>query len=261
MTDFISRAKRGYPYKLLGGGLILVAWQLLSMKYPAVMFPSPASTWDALRALVASAELQTNLVISFQRQVTGLGLGVALGILTGVLSGLGRALEYTLQPLVNSLMTIPAIVFVVMAMVWFGMGSLMVVFLIALLVYPVMHINTVEGFKSIDKSLLEMARVYEVPGFVKVTKIYLPGLVRSLVAGFSLATASSVRLTVMAELLGAREGIGQRIAISRAYLETEKLFAWVLVLVVIVVSLDWLLIRPVNAFAARWQGNDGHKSA
>ncbi len=46
--------------------------------------------------------------------------------------------------------------------------------------------------------------------------------------------------------------MGQRIAISRAYLETEQLFAWVLVLLLIMISLEWLLIRPLNNMANRW---------
>jgi NitT/TauT family transport system permease protein len=93
------------------------------------------------------------------------------------------------------------------------------------------------------------------PGIIKVKKIYLPGLTYSVVAGFSLATASSVRLTVMAELLGAREGIGQKIAISRAYLQIDNLFAWVLVLILIIVLLEWFIIRPLNKFSARWKEN------
>lgn len=60
----------------------------------------------------------------------------------------------------------------------------------------------------------------------------------------------------MAELLGAREGMGQKIAISRSYLQTDHLFAWVLVLIFIVFALDWLFIRPVNRLANRWKVPD-----
>ena len=157
-----------------------------------------------------------------------------------------------MAPLVNALITIPAVIFVVMAMVWFGMGTTMAVFLVALLVFPIMHINTVEGFKSIDPNYLQMARVFRVPTLVRFKKIYLPGVMHSLLAGISLSTATSIRLTIMAELLGAQDGMGQRIAISRAYLETEQLFAWVLVLLLIMISLEWLLIRPLNNMANRW---------
>ena len=83
-------------------------------------------------------------------------------------------------------------------------------------------------------------------------KNLLPGILHSF-CGISLSVATSIRLTIMAELLGAQDGMGQRIAISRAYLQTDQLFAWVLVLIFIVFALDWLLIRPVNRMANRWK--------
>ncbi|MGI6412778.1 MAG: ABC transporter permease [Syntrophomonadaceae bacterium] len=253
MPNSTSKNSSEYLYIFLGVLAIIAGWQLISLFYSPVLVPSPLRTIESFWNIWNNGELAANLAISFQRQVTGLGIGLSLGISTGILAGLNRKLELILQPLVNALLAVPAIVFVVMAMVWFGMGTLMTVFIVALLVYPVMHLNTLEGFKSIDRDLLEMAKVYRLPTWKKINKIYLPGLAHSLIAGFSLSTASSVRLTVMAELLGAREGIGQKIAISRAYMETENLFAWVLVLILILVALELLLVKPLNAFTVRWK--------
>ncbi|NMA52390.1 MAG: ABC transporter permease subunit [Peptococcaceae bacterium] len=250
-----SSKNRDYLYTFLGVLTIVVGWQLLSMHYNRVLIPSPADTLRALFDIYSSGELIENLKISFNRQLIGLAVGTILGLVTGIMAGINRKLELIIQPLTRLLLAVPAIVFVVMAMVWFGMGSTMAIFLVSLLVYPIMHVNTVQGFKSIDSKLLEMGKVYRLPGIIKVKKIYLPGLTYSVVAGFSLATASSVRLTVMAELLGAREGIGQKIAISRAYLQIDNLFAWVLVLILIIVLLEWFIIRPLNKFSARWKEN------
>ncbi len=252
MQRSISNHKYDILYKILGAGLIILLWQILSMLYMSVLVPSPAETLTALKKLLISGEILENLKISFQRQIVGLLIGVVFGTLTGLMAGLKRPVELMMAPLVNALITIPAVIFVVMAMVWFGMGTTMAVFLVALLVFPIMHINTVEGFKSIDPNYLQMARVFRVPTLVRFKKIYLPGVMHSLLAGISLSTATSIRLTIMAELLGAQDGMGQRIAISRAYLETEQLFAWVLVLLLIMISLEWLLIRPLNNMANRW---------
>lgn len=56
----------------------------------------------------------------------------------------------------------------------------------------------------------------------------------------------------MSELLGAREGIGQKIAIARTYLKTDYLFAWIIVLILILLSMEYLFIRPLKTFANRW---------
>lgn len=257
MSSSTSSPNKNRLYVLLGTIALGVFWQVMSLNYNSVIVPSPYETFLALVDIIKNGELKTNLLISFKRQITGLTIGVLCGTATGILAGIIRPLEYFMLPVVNCLISIPAIIFVVMAMVWFGLGTTMAVFLVALLVFPLMHINTLEGFKSIDRSYLEMAKVFKIPVLVKLKKIYLPGIVHSFIAGFSLSAASSVRLTIMAELIGAKEGMGQKIAISRSYLETDVLFAWVIIIIIIIIMLEWLVIRPLNRFANSWKIQTG----
>lgn len=250
MTVSTTSLNRRYFYAI--GVLLLVSiWQLMSNHYPEVLVPSPWETGQALLRIYQSGDLIANLAITFRRQLTGLGLGLLAGLASGLLAGALPRLELILQPLVSLLLAIPAIILAVMAMVWFGMGSNMAIFLVALLVFPIMHTNTVEGLKSIDPALIEMSRVYRLPLPLALRKIYLPGMLHSLIAGFSLSMASSIRLTVMAELLGAREGMGRQIATARSYLETAELFAWVLILLTILAGLEFLLIRPLRRWSSR----------
>lgn len=237
-------------YYLSGVFILVLGWQLLSLRYNQVLVPSPAETLQALAVLCKSGELGENLLITFQRQIVGLGAGIVIGLSSGLLAGYFIKLELLMRPLISFLLAVPAIIFVAVAMVWFGLGTKMTIFLVSLLVFPVIHTNTAEGLKSIDHDLLQMARVYNLPLLLTIGKIYLPGMRHYLIAGLSLAMASSVRLTIMAELLGAREGMGQRIAIARTYLETERLFAWILVLLIILVSLEFLLIRPLKHWSS-----------
>lgn len=251
MTVFITKQIKSHGYYFLGILLIIVCWQLLSIIYDAVFIPSPRDTLVAIITITKNGELKENVLISLMRQLTGLSIGVLVGISVGVVAGIFKKLEMLFQPFINLLLAVPAIVFVVMAMVWFGIGTKMNIFLVALLVFPVMYTNTIAGFHSIDKSLLEMAKVYLVPKRQLVFHIYFPSMVQALIAGFSLSMASSVRLTVMSELLGAREGIGQKIAIARTYLETDYLFAWIIVLILILLSMEFLFIRPLRKFTDR----------
>ena len=244
MMDFSANNKR--LWYTLGVGLVLLGWQLLSVQYSQVIIPSPFETWHAFTGIVCSGELAENLKITFSRQLTGLLLGLTIGTITGVVAGIFKKVELLVQPTITFLLSVPAIIFVTMAMVWFGMGTKMTVFLVALLIFPVMHLNTASGINSIDPGLKQMADVYRMPPLKKLSKIYLPGMRGHLITGFSLGLASSLRLTIMSEMLGAANGMGQRIYISRAYLETEKLFAWVVVLLIILMLLEFFLIRPLK---------------
>lgn len=247
MTNSTAKLTKRYYY-LAGVFLLGLGWQVLSMCYSQVLVPSPMETLKAMVMLYQSGELKENLIITFQRQIAGVSIGITGGLIGGLLAGCFKRLELLMQPLISFLLAVPAIIFVTMAMVWLGMGTNMTIFLVSLLVFPVMHTNTVEGLKSIDRALLQMAQVYRLPRLFTLSKIYLPGMRHSLVAGLSLAMASSIRLTIMAEMLGAREGMGQRVAIARAYLETDHLFAWIMVLLVILVCLEFIVIRPLK----RW---------
>lgn len=250
MPDSITKLNKQYYY-LSGVLLLVLIWQLLAQRYPPVLVPSPYETWQGLVSIWTSGALGDNLRITFQRQITGMSIGLLIGLTSGMLAGWFYRLELLMQPLISLLMAMPPIIITVMAMVWFGLGTKMTIFLVALLVFPIMHTNTVEGFKSIDPALIEMSKVYRLPLPLAISKIYIPGMLHSLIAGFSMGAASSIRLTVMAELLGAREGMGQQILISRSYLETEQLFAWIIVLLVILASLEFLFIRPLQRRSSR----------
>lgn len=232
-----------------GIGLVLAGWQVLSMRYSIVIIPSPLETLGAIIGIVISGELGENLKITFSRQLMGLFLGLTIGAITGIIAGIFKKVELMIQPTIVFLLSVPAIIFVTLAMVWFGMGTKMTVFIVSLLVYPIMHTNTTAGIHSIDQNLKQMAAVYRMPPLKKLTKIYIPGMRGHLITGFSLGMASSVRLTIMAEMLGTENGMGQRIFISRAYLETEKLFAWVVLLLVILILLEFFTIRPLKKWA------------
>lgn len=240
-------------WKLIGGILIFVSWQSLSLKYNSVIVPSPYETYKALVNIIVSGEAVENLKLTFFRQLMGLSFGVLIGSITGIVAGLFKKIEWIIQPLILLLLSVPAIIFVTMSMVWFGIGTKMVVFLISLLVFPVMHTNMATGIKSIDLHLKEMAHIYRLPRLQKLYKIYLPGMRGHMITGFSLALFSSMRLTIMSEMLGAVDGMGQRISISRAYLETDRLFAWIIILLTILLFLEFVIVRPLK----KWTRTDG----
>lgn len=255
MRNFTSNTKQERFFAGVGIIAITLLWYGLSRRYNPVIMPSPGRAVYSLVEFFRTGEAQLQMAITFQRVAGGLILGILTGIFSGTLAGIFKPFEYMLRPIIRLLLSVPAIIFAVMAMVWFGMGTNMAIFLVTLLVFPVMHTNIAQGFKTIDHSILEMVKVYQVPVSIQIRKIYFPALLHAFVAGFTLCATSAVRLTIMAELLGTREGIGQRIGISRSYLETEKLFAWVILLVLIVVSLEWLIVRPLNQLSRKWDAN------
>lgn len=252
MTTSITQEIKSRRFYLLGILIILAGWQALAWASHPLIVASPGSTLRSIFVMLASGELTDNLMITLQRQLIGLTLGVLVGTFLGIFGGLKKSLDSMILPGINAILATPSVIFVVIAMVWFGQGSKQVIFVTALLIMPIMYLNSAKGIQSIDNDLLQMVKLYRVPAKVRLRKVYLPGLLYGFMAGFSLSVASSLRITIMAELLGAQNGIGNAIFIARGYLETSKLFAWALLLVLMVMIIEAIVFNPLQRFISKY---------
>ncbi len=240
-------------YTLAGVAAILIGWQLLSLFVNPAIMASPADTIQALADLAWGSTLWIQLLITLKRLVIGLAVGASVGLVLGIGAGLEWRLRAFLEPLRWVGMTIPVVILAVLAMTWFGLGDFTVMLVVALVVMPTMYVNTVEGVLAIDPRLVEMGRVYRFSRGLLLREIYLPGVASPAIAGLTLATGISVRAVVLAELLAAASGIGHAFARASSLLKTPQLFAWVLVLLVLMAAIEFGVLRPVKRRAMRWR--------
>ena len=240
-------------YTLAGAAAILIGWQLLSLFVNPAIMASPADTFQALADLAWGSTLWIQLLITLKRLVIGLAVGAAVGWLLGLAAGLEPRLRSFLEPVRWVGMTIPAVIIAVLAMLWFGLGDFTVMFVVALIVIPTMYVNTVEGVLAIDPRLVEMGRVYRFSRGLLLREIYLPGVASPAIAGLTLATGIAVRAVVLAEVLAATNGIGHAFSRAMSFLETPQLFAWVLVLLVLMAVIEFGVLRPLKKRAMRWR--------
>jgi NitT/TauT family transport system permease protein len=232
---------------------IIVLWQVLSLLFSKIIVASPFSTALALGHLLISSNLWINLGSSLARLLVGLFIGSTLGIILGILAGRNSSLQFFLEPARWVSMTVPAIIISVLAMLWFGLGSSQVIFMVAVITLPVNYISTLEGMRSIDEHILEMAQVYKIPAYLRFKEIYLPGIGSAIMAGLTLAAGIGVRSLVLAEFLGARNGIGHNLFLSWTFLDTPALFAWILMCFLLLGLVEFGVLRPVRKYLMRWK--------
>jgi NitT/TauT family transport system permease protein len=240
-------------WSLGGVALMLLAWQVLAAHTHAALVASPAATWDALRGLVASGELWAELAITLRRLLAALALSSALGFGLGVIAGFSLNARAFLEPVRWVIMTLPTIFIAVMGLLWFGMGSTQVIFLVTVIVTPVIYINTLYGFDTLDRQLIEMARLYRFSRRQMFTEIYLPGIGFSVITGLTLAAGIGVRAVVIAELLGAFDGVGHSFNRAWTFLNTPEMFAWIAASLALMAGLEFALLNPVRRALTRWK--------
>lgn len=165
----------------------------------------------------------------------GLGFFLALfcGVLFGTFSYRYSILEEILAPVMTALKSIPVASFVVLLLIWFGSGRLSF-FISFLIVFPNVYVNTIAGLKSTDKKLLEMADVFGIKGWNRFLFLYRPALMPYLTSCLKVSLGMSWKSGVAAEVIGMPEySLGERLYMSKIYLDTAGLFAWTLTIILL----------------------------
>ena len=98
-----------------------------------------------------------------------------------------------------------------------------------------------------------MSNVYRIPPRLRLTQIYLPGIGSSVMAGLTLASGIGVRASILAEFMGARNGIGHSLFLSWTFLDTASLFAWIIVTFALLGLVEFGVLRPVRDRLMRWK--------
>jgi NitT/TauT family transport system permease protein len=238
---------------LLVLALGLVAWSVLSDRYGAYLFPPPGKVLGGLVSIASSGQLWLHVGSSLYR----IGLGFAGAVVASVLAGLlvarlpvARLVVRDLTAILNST---SVFVWLVLALIWFGLSNTGPIFTTFMIVLPVMLSNVAEGIDSVDRGLAEMAQAYRLSELDRFRHVTLPGVIPYLVAGMKVSFALGLRVSVVAELFGVSTGIGYMMNFSRDTLRTDLVFAWALVLVAVMVLAEQLIFEPLARRANHWR--------
>ncbi len=232
---------------LAGVMLALACWELASRHFSGLAVAAPLATMTALGDLLSRPEfLLDHLAVTLQRTLAGLALGLFLGIFCGGLAGAFPILRPLFAPFRWALMSVPGVVVVMLGMLWLGMGTRMVAGIVALMTTPIIYVSVVEGLIAVDRQLLEMARVYRLTLTMRLVEIYGRALAGSLLAGATVALGGAMRVAVLAEALGANEGLGAALAVARTNLDTPQLYALALLSMGAAGLVELLMLAPTR---------------
>ena len=237
----------------------LAVWQLAAMSVGSrILLATPWQALGRLLALLPTAGLWRTVGCSLVRISGGFLLALALGVALALAAYRWRMVETLLRPYVVVIKSVPVASFIILALIWMGSARLPL-FIAFLMVFPVIYSNTLQGLKSTDPQLLEMARLFRVPWARRLRYIHLPALEPYLLAGCSTALGMSWKAGVAAEVIGVVGGsIGERLYEAKIYLETADLLAWTVVIVAVSALFERLFLALLRrGFAALRGGASG----
>ena len=202
--------------------LLVVLWTIsteLNWISPQIL-PKPSAVVSATLDLIHT-RLGSDLAVSGERALLGFALGGSLGFALGLFNGLSHLGEKALDTTIQMFRTIPHLALIPLIIIWFGLGEMTKVVLVALGVFFPMYLNTFHGIQSIDPGLIEAGRVYGLRGPGLFFKVILPGALPSILLGVRFSLGIMWLTLIVAETIGASEGIGFLANNAREYMQTD----------------------------------------
>jgi sulfonate transport system permease protein len=240
--------------RLLSPIALLLLWELASQwgLIPQRVIAAPSQIGGTLWAMIASGELGKHLLVSLQRALVGLSIGVSLGVVAALISGLSKRGEVVLDSPLQMLRTIPSLALVPLFILWFGIGEFTKIALIVVgTTFPV-YMNLFAGIRSIDPKLIEAANTLGLSRRELIWHVILPGSLPSFFVGLRYSLGISWLALVFVEQINTTAGIGFLASDARDFMRTDVIVICLLIYSVLGLLID-VLIRTLERFALAWR--------
>lgn len=213
---------------------ILAVWKLISLLTGSdFVLPSPERTLITTLRLFGEKEFLAVVGSTVLRSLAGFAVSFVLGISLGVMVGIHPRFNAFLQPILITVRSVPVIALILLALIWFNPGSVPV-FIAVLTMFPFICISVIDGIRSLDPDLTEMAAFYRVGRHRIIRELYIPGIMPFIVSGASSAMGIGWRAIITGEVLSQpRYGIGTLMQGAQTFLNVDAVIAWTIVAVVI----------------------------
>jgi len=239
----------------LGVAALLAAWQWGHESLGPFVLPSVPQTGGAMVRLFAEGFALPALAATAGHALSGFVIGGLAGLVLGLAGGLLMPIGAMTAPVLIMILGTPPIAWVVLALLWFGPGGAAPAFTVAVTAAPIVFLAAIQGVRSRDLKLEEMAKVYRAPVWQRAGDLILPALADYLVPAFAAALAFSFKVAVMAEVLSGSDGVGGGIANARAYLDLAETMAWIVLVVGFLLAADAVLLAPLRGWLAARRGS------
>jgi ABC-type nitrate/sulfonate/bicarbonate transport system permease component len=231
---------------------VVAAWEaLVRLRGIAPIYlPAPSSVFVYLSRMIADGSMPYHLGITLLRIFVGFALAAVFGIALGVLMGMSRTVARVADVWIAALYPLPKISLIPLLIIWVGTGEAYKIVISAISAFFPIVISTYSGIRQTDRGLVKAAKDLGANARQIQLKVVIPGAIPSIFAGLHLGMGIAIILVVAAEMIGgsSQGGMGWLLISSGQVMETEKVFASLIVLAVVgavVIKLQQWIDRKV----------------
>ena len=239
------------PARVASLGSYFLLWVVMSALAPRV--PGPAEVVVRLVDEFARGEVFGNFGSTLYRFGVGVALATVVGIAIGVLMGLSALSRAFFESPVLVALSIPAIIWSFLTVMWFGFGDLSPIVTTFLTSVPFVIVNVAQGVRGVSRDLRDMSSTYNVPLARRVKDLVLPAVTGYVAAGVRFAIIIGWNGVLLAEWFGGGGGVGYR---ARFWYDANRFggfAAWVVLFVGFIVLLDRFVLDRAIKRSFRWR--------
>lgn len=244
-----AATKSPLPARLLADAAlvaVIAAWWLASRNLPAFVLPSPGATAEALLRFFTDPRLIGDVAATGGRVVFSVvvatAFGIALAMVPFYLPVTRDIVRLRILPFFNAM---PSLGWAILAVIWFGVSDVAVIFAQTAILVPFCFINVSQGIDEIDAELLEMAKSFTRRRGLTFHKVLIPAVAPYVVAAARLAYGVSWKIALIAELFGSERGLGYVMYQAQTISDPATVIATCLIVVIVFVLGDTLILRPL----------------
>lgn len=232
--------------------VLLIIWQTLSMIniIPKFMLPSPI---EVVRAFISDFPLlMEHTEITLIEAFLGLGLGIILGFAVAVIMDRFEYAYKMIYPVLVITQTIPTVAIAPLLVLWMGYGILPKIMLILLTSFFPITVGLLDGFRSVDKDMLNLLKTMGATSFQNFIHLKLPSSLGYFFAGLRISVSYSIIGAVVAEWLGGYDGLGVYMTRVRKSYSFDKMFA-VIFLISGISLLLMYFVKKIQRWCMTWE--------
>lgn len=234
---------------------LLALWQSICALgiWPDYLFPSPLQVGQSLIFNISKFSFWVALVNSLRRVLIGYSISIVFGTLLGLLMARFKTLEKTLGSLILGLHSLPSLCWLPIGILWFGLSDASIIMVIVFSALFSLAISIDDSIKNVPPIYLRAGRTMGQTGWRLYWEIVLPSALPGILSGFKQGWTFAWRALLAAELMFVGLGIGNLLQQGRELNDTAQIFAVMIVIVMIGVTIDFYLFGTLQKHVrSRW---------
>ncbi len=234
----------------------LGAWWLVTTSWigvPRYILPSPGIVFTDAIELYAKGTLLDAIVSSIVRMLLGFTIGAGLGISLGILVGTNRIIAAFFMPLARFFQAVAGVIWIPLAVLWFGMSWKSVTFIIFNTVFFLVFYNTLMGVQTVPRTITHSILTLGGSGWDVVKEVLIPGALPSILVGLRVGVGYGWRSLIAAEIIASGQGLGVLIWEGQRLFRIPDIILGLVLIGLISLSMDKLALAPLQARTVeRW---------